>query len=189
MSSDVIVLPMAAPAKSPKKKAGRKKAGPAVSKLIVAAVSSSSDRGGLSLAALKKALKASGYDAVKNNARILVAIRRLLKNKTLVQAKGTGASGSFKLNKKAPKARKKKVLKKKKPKAKKAKKAKKASAKKAAGSAGPATKKSPKKKKKAKSPKKAKKPAAAKKPKSLKSPKKTKRRVTKSTKKRAAAKK
>uniref|UniRef100_A0A3Q3MLZ1 Si:ch211-103n10.5 n=1 Tax=Labrus bergylta TaxID=56723 RepID=A0A3Q3MLZ1_9LABR len=71
--------------------------------LILKAVAASSDRGGLSLAALKKALKAGGYDVVKNNVRILVAIKCLLTKKSLVQTKGRGASGSFKLNKKPPK--------------------------------------------------------------------------------------
>ncbi|XP_071339284.1 protamine-like protein [Trachinotus anak] len=187
MSSAVIALPSTAPAKSPKKRAKsqRKKTGPTVSDLILKAMSASTERGGMSLAALKKALKAGGYDVVKNKARILIAIRRLVANKSLIQTKGTGASGSFKLNKKPPTPRKKKVVKKKKPKAKKVKKTR---AKKATAGGTPA-KKSPKKKRKAKSPKKAKRPAGAKKPKTPKSPKKAKRRVTKSTRTRAAAKK
>nr|XP_020499100.1 histone H1-like [Labrus bergylta] len=123
---------------------------PSVSSLILKAVAASSDRGGLSLAALEKALKAGGYDVVKNNVRILVAIKCLLTKKSLVQTKGRGASGSFKLNNKPPKPRKKKVVKKKPT----AKKVKKAGVKKAAGSATPAAKKSPKKKRKSKSPKK-----------------------------------
>ncbi|XP_040899196.1 protamine-like protein [Toxotes jaculatrix] len=187
MSSAVIALPQTAPAKSPKKRAKsqRKKTGPTVSDLILKAVSQSTERGGVSLASLKKTLKAGGYDVVKNKARILIAIRRLVANKSLVQTKGTGASGSFKLNKKPPTPRKKKVVKKKKPNAKKVKKTR---AKKAAGGDTPAAKKSPKKKRKAKSPKKAKRPAAAKKPKKPKSPKKAKRRVAKSTRTRAAKK-
>ncbi|CAK6950561.1 protamine-like protein [Scomber scombrus] len=184
MSSAVIPYTLSAPAKSPKKRARsqKKKTGPTVSDRILKAVSASSDRGGVSLAALKKALKAGGYDVVKNKARILTAIKRLVINKSLVQIKGTGASGSFKLNKKAPKPKKKVV--KKKPKAKKVKKTR---AKKAAGATP--TKKSPKKKRKAKSPKKAKRPAAVKKPKKPKSPKKTKRKAAKSTRTRGAAKK
>ncbi|XP_038560261.1 protamine-like protein [Micropterus salmoides] len=187
MSSAVTALPAAAPAKSPKKRAKslRKKTGPTVSDLILKAASASTERGGLSLAALKKALKAGGYDVVKNKARILVSIKRLVANKSLVQTKGTGASGSFKLNKKPPTPRKKKVVKKKP----KAKRVKRASVKKAAGGAAPAAKKSPKKKRKAKSPKKAKRPAAAKKPQKPKSPKKAKRKVAKSTRTRASAKK
>ncbi len=159
MSSAAPAVPTATPAKSPKKKAKpQNKKGPSVSDLILRAAAASKERGGASLAALKKNLKAGGYDVVKNRARILAAIRRLVANKSLVQTKGTGASGSFKLNKKPPTPRKKKVVKKK-PKAKKVKKAK---AKTAAGDATPAAKKSPKKTRTANSPKKAKKPAAAK---------------------------
>ncbi|XP_031712438.1 protamine-like protein [Anarrhichthys ocellatus] len=182
MASAVSVLPSAAPAKSPKKrgKSQRKKTGPTVSDLILKAASASSERGGVSLAALKKALKAAGYDVVKNKARILTAIKRLVASKSLVQTKGTGASGSFKLNKNPPTPRKK-AVKKKKPKAKRVKRA---SPKKAVGGATPAAKKTPKKKRKSKSP--AKRPAAAKKP---RSPKKAKRRIAKSTRTRAAAKK
>nr|XP_020449473.1 protamine-like protein [Monopterus albus] len=188
MSSPVIALPAPEPAKTPKRRAKspRKKTGPTVSERILKVLSASKERGGVSLAAVKKALKAGGYDVVKNKARIRIAIRRLVANKSLIQTKGTGASGSFKLNKKPPTPRKRKVVKKKKPKAKKVKRAR---AKKAAGDATPAAKKSPKKKRKAKSPKKAKSPAAAKKPRKPKSPKKAKRRTkAKSTRTRAAAK-
>ncbi|XP_029016903.1 protamine-like protein [Betta splendens] len=182
MSSAVAALPPATPAKAPKRrsKSPRRKTGPTVSDRILKAVSASKERGGVSLVALKKALKVGGYDVVKNNARILVAVRRLVANKALVQVKGTGASGSFKVNKKPPTPRKKRVVKKK-PGAKKAKKA--------AVGASPAAKKSPKKKRRAKSPTKAKRPAAAKKPRKPKSPRKVKRKVTKSTRTRAAAKK
>ncbi|XP_066527071.1 histone H1-like [Hoplias malabaricus] len=173
----------AAPAKAPKKKAAArpKKSGPSVAELIVKAVSDSKERSGVSLAALKKALAAAGYDVEKNNSRVKVAVKSLVTKGTLLQTKGTGASGSFKLNKKQTETKKKPVKKvapkAKKPVAKKpaaAKKPKKVAAKKPA-----AAKKSPKKVKKpvaakkvAKSPKKAKKPAAPKK--AAKSPKKTK---------------
>ncbi len=184
----------APPAKVPKKKpaAKAKKAGPSVGDLIVKAVSASKERSGVSLAALKKALAAGGYDVEKKNSRVKLAIKSLVTKGTLVQVKGTGASGSFKLSKKQTET-KKKPAKKVAPKAKKpaAKKPKSAAAKKptakkspkkakkpAAAAAKKATK-SPKKAKKpaapkkaAKSPKKAKKPAAAKKP--AKSPKKAK---------------
>ncbi|KAM6930397.1 protamine-like protein [Xenentodon cancila] len=169
MSCPVIAMSAASPAKSPKKRAKSQKK-KTVSDLILKAVSASSQRGGVSLAALKKVLKAGGYDVVKNKVRILSAIKRLVTKKALLQSKG-----SFKINKKPPTPRKKKVVKKKKPKAKKTSVKKKAA------------KKSPKKKRKAKSPKKAKKPAATKKAKKPKSPKKPKRRAAKRT--RAAAKK
>ncbi|XP_061253340.1 histone H1.1-like [Bos javanicus] len=50
--------------------------------------------------ALKKALAAAGYDVEKNNSRIKLGLKSLVGKGTLVQTKGTGASGSFKLNKK-----------------------------------------------------------------------------------------
>ncbi|KAK2112881.1 hypothetical protein P7K49_007147 [Saguinus oedipus] len=79
----------------------KKPAGPSVSELIVQAAASSKERGGVSLAALKKALAATGYDVGKNNSRIKLGVKSLVSNGTLVQTKGTGAAGSFKLNKKA----------------------------------------------------------------------------------------
>ncbi|KAG2469611.1 H1 protein, partial [Polypterus senegalus] len=159
--------PAAAPNKTPKKKSSAKpkKSGPSVSDLIVKAVSASNERSGLSLAGLKKALAAGGYDVEKNNSRVKLAVKSLVGKGTLVQTKGTGASGSFKINKKRTEAKEKAAKKKTSPKAKKpvakkpaAKKPKKAAAKKPV-----AVKKSPKK---------AKKPAAAKK--ATKSPKKAK---------------
>ncbi|XP_028666734.1 histone H1-like [Erpetoichthys calabaricus] len=168
------------PAKAPKRKTSTKpkKTGPSVSDLIVKAVSASKERHGLSLAALKKALSAGGYDVEKNNARVKLSVKSLVSKGSLVQTKGTGASGSFKINKKQTetkeKATKKKAVSKKKPAAKKpaaAKKVKKPAAKKPT-----AAKKTAKKpaaaKKAAKSPKKAK--PAAKPKKATKSPKKPK---------------
>uniref|UniRef100_A0A9J7XA58 Histone H1 n=1 Tax=Cyprinus carpio carpio TaxID=630221 RepID=A0A9J7XA58_CYPCA len=180
----------APPAKAPKKKsaAKAKKAGPAVGDLIVKAVSASKERSGVSLAALKKALAAGGYDVEKKNSRIKLALKSLVTKGALLQVKGTGASGSFKINKQQTET-KKKPAKKAAPKAKKpaAKKPKSAAAKK------PAAKKSPKKAKKpaaaaakktTKSPKKAKKPAAPKK--AAKSPKKAKTAKPKTAKPKAA---
>ena len=145
--------------------AKRKASGPSVSELITKAVAASKERSGVSLAALKKALAATGYDVEKNNSRIKLGLKSLVSKGTLVQTKGTGASGSFKLNKKAAAGEAK-------PKTKKAGAAK---AKKPAG----ATPKKPKKAagaKKAvkKTPKKAKKPAASGVKKVAKSPKKAK---------------
>ncbi|XP_051739587.1 histone H1-like [Ctenopharyngodon idella] len=186
----------AAPAKAPKKKsaAKAKKAGPSVGELIVKAVSASKERSGVSLAALKKAIAASGYDVEKNNSRVKIAIKNLVTKGTLVQVKGTGASGSFKLNKQQAEP-KKKPAKKAAPKAKKPAAKKPAAAKKPKSAAAkkPAAKKSPKKAKKpaataakkaTKSPKKAKKPAAAKK--AAKSPKKAKAAKPKAAKPKAA---
>ncbi|TRY54434.1 hypothetical protein DNTS_023702 [Danionella cerebrum] len=160
--AETAPAPAAAPAKAPKKKATKaKKPGPSVSDLIVKTVAASKERKGVSLAALKKALAGSGYDVEKNNSRVKIALKSLVKKGALVQTKGTGASGSFKVSKKpaAKKPTKKVVTKPKKPAAKKAAvkvaKPKKAAVKKAA------PKKSPKKKVKAAKPKAAK-PKAAK---------------------------
>ncbi|XP_008055793.1 histone H1.3 [Carlito syrichta] len=165
MSETAPVAP-AAPApteKTPVKKkvrksgaaAGKRKAsGPPVSELITRAVAASKERSGVSLAALKKALAAAGYDVEKNNSRIKLGLKSLVSKGTLVQTKGTGASGSFKLNKRAasgeakPKVKRASAAKPKKPTG---------AAKKPKKATGVAT---PKKSAK-KTPKKAKKPAAA----------------------------
>nr|XP_040018735.1 histone H3.v1-like [Gasterosteus aculeatus aculeatus] len=111
-------------------------------------------------AAVKKALTAGGYDVDKNKARVKTAIKSLVAKGTLVQVKGIGASGSFKMSKTtAEKPARKAAPKAKKPAAKKPAAAKKPKA--AAVKKVVAAKKSPKK---------AKKPAAAKKV--AKSPKK-----------------
>uniref|UniRef100_A0A8B9P2G9 H15 domain-containing protein n=1 Tax=Apteryx owenii TaxID=8824 RepID=A0A8B9P2G9_APTOW len=167
-------------AKKPKKVAGGSKAcklsGPSVTELITKAVSASKERKGLSLAALKKMLAAGGYDVEKNNSRIKLGLKSLVSKGTLVQTKGIGASGSFRLNKKPgetkEKAPKKRAV---------AAKPKKPAVKKPASTA--------KKPKKAaavvkKSPKKAKKLAAAAAKKATKSPKK----AAKAAKPKAAAK-
>ncbi|KTG40352.1 hypothetical protein cypCar_00011512 [Cyprinus carpio] len=169
--AETAPAPAAAPAKAPKKKAAKaKKPGPGVSDLIVKAVAASKERKGVSLAALKKALAGGGYDVEKNNSRVKIALKSLVKKGVLVQTKGTGASGSFKVSKKpaAKKPVKKVVAKPKKPAVKKKPAAKAAKPKKAAVKK-PAPKKSPKKvkkpaapKKAAKSPKKVKKPAVKK---------------------------
>ncbi|KAM6926523.1 histone H1-like isoform 2-T2 [Lycodopsis pacificus] len=147
-----------AAAKAARKKVSKPK-GTSLSELIVKVVSASDERSGVSTTALKKALTAGGYD--KNNNRVKTAIKSLVTKGTLVQTKGTGASGSFKMSKTAvEKPVKKTAPTVKKPAAKKpaaAKKTKTAAVKKPAAAAK-------------KSPKKAKKPAAAKKP--VKSPKK-----------------
>ncbi|XP_059966471.1 histone H1.4-like [Mesoplodon densirostris] len=112
--------PVTSAEKTPVKEKARKSAGavkrktsrPPVSELITKAVAASKECSGVSLAALKKALAAGGYDVEKNNSRIKLGLKSLVSKGTLVQTKGTGASGSFKLNKKSdtgeakPKAKK-----------------------------------------------------------------------------------
>ncbi|XP_037374931.1 histone H1t [Talpa occidentalis] len=115
MSETAPVVPadpgLASMEKPPAKKRGKKPSGltsarrkapsPSLSKLITEALSASQERAGMSLVALKKALAAAGYDVEKNNSRIKLGLKALVSNGTLVQTKGTGASGSFKLSKKA----------------------------------------------------------------------------------------
>ncbi|KAK0155826.1 histone H3 [Merluccius polli] len=166
------VAPVAAPAapsvKAPKKKtaAKPKRVGPSVNDLIVNVVTASKERNGVSLPALKKFLAAGGYDVEKNNSRVKVAVRALVTKGVLLQHKGTGASGSFKISKELKKPAAKKAAaapKAKKPAAKKAVVAKKTTPKKPAAKKPSAVKKT--------TPKKAKKPVAAKKV--AKSPKKS----------------
>ncbi|XP_075698078.1 histone H1.5-like [Rhinoderma darwinii] len=161
--------PAAKSKKQPKKPAAgsakktKKPSGPSVSELIVKAVSASKERSGVSLAALKKALAAGGYDVDKNNSRLKMALKTLVTKETLLQVKGSGASGSFKLNKKQQETKDKAV--KKKP-----------------AAAAKFPKKTP-----AKSLTKAKRPAAAKKvAKSPKKPKPAPKKITKSPAKKAA---
>lgn len=171
--AETAPAPAVPTAKAPKKKSSAKarKSGPSVSDLIVKAVAASHERKGMSLAALKKALAGGGYDVEKNNSRVKLALKSLVKKGSLVQTKGTGASGSFKVTKggAVTKPAKKPAVKAKKPAPKKT--ATKAAKPKKSPAKKPAAKKAPKKvkktaaaaaKKAVKSPKKAKKPAAKK---------------------------
>ncbi|XP_039535500.1 histone H1-like [Pimephales promelas] len=154
----------ASSAKTPKRRSKAKKSGLSVSDLILKVLSSSEERGGVSLVALKKALAASGYDVVRNNSRIKLAVKRLVANGRLMQTKGTGASGSFKIGSKAVTKPKKAT----------AKRAKRKMAKKPAGA-----KKSPKRRRNVGSPEKASETPAVKK---TTRPKRAKRRASKSSK-------
>ncbi|KAF4793822.1 hypothetical protein TURU_106036 [Turdus rufiventris] len=87
-AAPAVAAPAAkAAAKKPKKAASgskaRKPAGPSVTELITKAVSASKERKGLSLAALKKALAAGGYDVEKNNSRIKLGLKSLVSKGTL----------------------------------------------------------------------------------------------------------
>ncbi|KAG2464519.1 H1 protein, partial [Polypterus senegalus] len=108
MAETAPVAPASAPAKAPKKKASSKpkKTGPSVSDLIVKAVSASKERHGLSLAGLKKALVAAGYDVEKNNARVKLSVKSLVNKGTLVQTKAKKATKSPKKAKPAAKPKK-----------------------------------------------------------------------------------
>ncbi|XP_063419368.1 histone H1-delta-like [Mytilus trossulus] len=148
--ADATAAPAVAPAKSPKKKAAAKpkkpSAHPKYSEMIGKAIAALKERGGSSRQAILKYIMANfnvGKDAKSVNAHLKLALRAGVKNNSLKQSKGTGASGSFRIGEA-------KVVKKKPAKAKKAAKPKAAKPKKA--------KTTPKKKKPA-----AKKPAGEKK--------------------------
>ncbi|XP_061655725.1 histone H1-like [Phyllopteryx taeniolatus] len=150
----------AAPAKSSTKKkpsSGTKAAGPSASELILQAVAASNDRNGVSLVALKKYLAGKGYDVEKNRARLKAVIKGMVVKGAIVQIKGTGASGSFKMSKKnednKPKAPAKAD--------KSSNKDKKVATQKVMTSKKPAAKKATKKSPKTATPKKVKKPAKA----------------------------
>lgn len=163
----------AAPAKVAKRKSAgkpKKQANhPKYSKMVKDALTALKERGGSSRQAILKYIVkhfSVGHDERIVNAHLKMALRAGVKNGTLKQSKGTGASGSFRIGDKKEKvAKKPKVARAKKPKAKKPK------AKKATKAKKPAKAKKPKVKKA----KVAKKPAAAKakKPKTAK-PKKPK---------------
>lgn len=167
--------------------------------MIRAALESLKERGGSSRQAILKYIMANykvGNDVNSINAHLKMALKNGVKKGALKQAKGTGASGSFKLGDKPKTEKKPKAKKVAKPKAAKPKKAAAAKPKKAAGekktaekkkkspkkAAGPKKVKTPKKKAAAKSPKK-----AAAKPKKVKTPKKAAAKKAKTPKKAAAA--
>lgn len=165
----------ASPKKSaPKKKAAPKKPAdhPKYIEMIVAAITALKERNGSSRQAIIKYIKANYKVADGCDMHVKLALKRGVVAGALLQPKGTGASGSFKVAKKAAEPKKKPAKKPvaKKPAAKKA--AKKPAAKKPAKKTP--KKNAPKKKPTAKKPA-AKKPAkkpAAKKPASKKAPKK-----------------
>merc|ERR1712226_1402866 len=168
--SDAAAAPAKPAAKAaPKKKAAAKPKAPAAhpkySEMIKQAVSALKERGGSSRQAILKYIMKNfkvGNDDGKVNTHLKMALRAGVKNNSLKQAKGSGASGSFRLGEAAKKAAKPKKAKK--PKAAKPKKPK--TPKKKAAKKAKTPKKAAKKPKKAKTPKKAAKPAkkAAKKP-------------------------
>ena len=141
--------------KTPTKKASKPKAPaahPPSSVMVVAAIKALKERNGSSLAAIKKYIAANyKVDAAKIAPFIRKAIKSLVEKKKITQTKGTGASGSFKINAAAKEAKKPAA---KKPKAKKPK-----SPKKKAAAKKPAAAKKAKT-----TPKKAAKKPAAKKP-------------------------
>ncbi|XP_022323544.2 uncharacterized protein LOC144622993 [Crassostrea virginica] len=150
----------AAPATAAKKRATKPKAPAAHPKyvdMIRAALESLKERGGSSRQAILKYIMANfkvGNDVNSINAHLKLALKSGVKKGALKQAKGTGASGSFKLGEKPKTEKKPKAKKVSKPKTAKPKKAAAAKPKKAAGEKKTAEKKK-KSPKKAAAPKKA----------------------------------
>ena len=145
-------------AKKPKKPAEH----PKYSEMISQAIAALKERNGSSRQAIVKYVKGNFKVADNCDSHVKLSLKRLVVAGTLIQVKGTGASGSFKLppQKAAPKKPAAKKPAAKKPVAKKA--TKKPAAKKAAKAKTPVKKAKATPKKKAKTP--AKKAASAKKP-------------------------
>ncbi|KAG6923159.1 histone cluster 1, H1b [Chelydra serpentina] len=77
----------------------KKRGRPSLHDLILRAVCVSTARKGASLAAIKKALLAEGYDVQKNNGRLKAALSSLVSKGLLQRVTGSGVSGSFRVNK------------------------------------------------------------------------------------------
>ncbi|XP_067836630.1 histone H1-like [Heptranchias perlo] len=98
----------AAPPKAPKKKKAvprPKPTGPPLGEQILKIVGDCKDRKGISLAAIKKVLATKGLDVEKLRSQIKLSIKRNVEKGSLVQIKGTGASGSFRVAKKETQAK------------------------------------------------------------------------------------
>ncbi len=89
-------------AASPAKKKKKKSKGPGkYSQLVIDAIRTLSEKNGSSLFKIyNEAKKVSWFDQQNGRVYLRYSIRALLLNDTLVQVKGLGANGSFKLNKK-----------------------------------------------------------------------------------------
>ena len=175
------------PAKAPKtskpKKAKAPAGHPAYNDMVSAAIAALKERNGSSRQKILKYIQSNYKVAEGFEVHVKMALKRQVQKGVLVQTKGTGVSGSFKVAKKTTEAKPAKKVAAKKPKAAEGEKkpaAKKATGEKKAKKAKPAAaskpkKETPKKKapkktaaKKADKPKKAAKKAAAKKPKASK---------------------
>ncbi|NWR49361.1 H5 protein, partial [Regulus satrapa] len=116
MSDIAIPLPPAPATKTKRARSPRRPAAhPAYSSMIVAAIRADKSRGGASRQSIQKYVK-SNYKVGRNaDVQIRLAIRRLLSAGVLKQAKGVGASGSFRLakvskaKKRSPSRKRKKV--------------------------------------------------------------------------------
>ncbi|XP_061659065.1 histone H1-like [Syngnathoides biaculeatus] len=100
-TAPAAVAPAKSPGKAKKKqtKKAQKSDGPSIPKAITEVLAESKDRKGTSVAALKKSLGVKGLDVAKCNKRINATLGRMVAKGDLVQTRGVGASGSFKLAK------------------------------------------------------------------------------------------
>lgn len=157
---------MAAQQKATKAKKKSVPSGPSTLDQVLGAIAALKEPKGSSASAVKKYLKSKGVDTEKKNTFINKALNKGVSSGQLKQVKGTGATGTFKLDNAKAKATEKAKVQKEKAKVKKAAAAEKAKAKKAAKAEKKATKKKATKKPAAKKPaaKKAAKKPAAKKP-------------------------
>lgn len=163
MAEETATTPAKKATKAPKdKKPKAKPSHPPTSQMVQAAIKSLKERGGSSLQAIKKYIAANyKVDVEKLSPFIKKYLKSAVASGALIQTKGKGASGSFKLS--ASKTGEKKPAAKKAKTPKKAKTGEKKKAKKPAGEKKKATPKkakakTPKKEKKAKTPKKPQKP-------------------------------
>ena len=146
-----IMADTASPAKKVKKAAPKKPADhPKYIDMITAAISALKERTGSSRQAIVKNIRANYKVGDNADVHVKQALKRGVASGALAQPKGTGASGSFKVVKKAEPKKPKKVA------------AKKPAAKKPAAKKAAAKKPAAKKAAKKSTPKKAKKPAAKK---------------------------
>uniref|UniRef100_A0A8C8YH92 H1.10 linker histone n=1 Tax=Prolemur simus TaxID=1328070 RepID=A0A8C8YH92_PROSS len=92
----------ATPSAAPKRKSGRKKNQPGkYSRLVVETIRRLAERGGSSLARVyAEARQVPWFDQQHGRTYLKYSIKALVQNDTLLQVKGTGANGSFKLNRK-----------------------------------------------------------------------------------------
>ncbi|XP_078280406.1 uncharacterized protein LOC144607421 [Rhinoraja longicauda] len=93
----------------PVQRAKKAPVGPTVTERVLSVAASNKQRRGISLAALKKALSAMGYDMSRNNNRVNRTVWQLVQRGSLVRTSGTGAFGSFRFNRTAAPKREKKA--------------------------------------------------------------------------------
>ncbi|NWV17571.1 H5 protein, partial [Origma solitaria] len=106
MSDSPIPLPPASATKPKRPRSPRRPAAhPTYSDMIKAAIRADKSRGGSSRQSIQKYVKSHYKVGPNADVQIRLAIRRLLNAGVLKQAKGVGASGSFRLASKASKAK------------------------------------------------------------------------------------